>query len=206
MKKLLLTIIVILIVTSGVQAALIPHYRMDSFALLSDAIIYCKEKNVEFQEIKHDKGNEIKTFVRCEVLESYKGEIKKGSIQVIEFDSIFKRHKIFKGGYSVLNSKGNVSRIVPPEYLPPEKSLIFLKKESNSYRPITAKIVQRNTILQFCQCEGNPGPLILTEQKPENLILKNREKYEEKEFMKDFLIALRKSTSLKKPIKASPWI
>jgi len=194
----------LVLLVDSANAALMPHYRMDSFAWLSDAIIYCDEKEVRFQESRPQNLTGLKTWVQCKVLESFKGDIPKGSIQPIEFDSFFSRRQIFKGGYAQLGSQGSLVHRIPLEHLPAGKSLVFLKKEGGAFRPITAKLVQKNGVLQFCQCESNPGGFILAEQSPENITLKTGEKYGEKELLEDFSLALEKSRSLQQAVPLSP--
>ena len=77
--------------------------------------------------------------------------------------------------------------------------MIFLKRvaQTDSYRPITAKLIVSGKILAFGQFSGNPGPLVLAEQSPENITLKTGQSYGESEFLEDLDMAIMKSHSLK---------
>jgi hypothetical protein len=199
---------VFLFVTSfGAHAALIPYYRMDSLALLSDSIVLCEEQDVQFKTIQHKRWSEVKTTVRCKVILAFKGDLKTESEFAIEYDSLFRRHLRFKGGSTVMDTPGGGKHVVPPEYLPPGRALLFLKKlkDSDSYSIVTAKLIQGDGVVQFGQFESNPGPLVLAPQHPENIKLPTTQKYGEAQLIEDLLIALEKAPSLKEPIRIMAW-
>jgi hypothetical protein len=195
------------IAVHAANAALIPHYAMDSFALLADVIVLCEERSVQFKDIQHEKWTEQRTVVRCKPVRTFKGEMKAEAEFLLEYDSIFNRRLIGKGGYSVVDAEGNVTRVVQPEHLPPGRALLFLKKlnDSDSYSVVTAKLIQGDSVLQFGQFESNPGGLVLAPQKPENIKLVVTQKYRETELVEDLLIALKKAASLQKPVPISAW-
>lgn len=173
------------------QAALIPHYRMDSFAFMSDAIVFCEEKDIQFKEIRHEKWTEVRTITKCKVLLTFKGTIKAESDLTIEYDSIFRRHLQFTQN----------------DTIPSGRVLLFLKdgKDSGLYEVITAKLVQGDKVLQFGQFMSNPGPLVLAEQKPENIKLSKDQKYGEAQLLADLSIALKNAASLKTPVRMNAW-
>jgi hypothetical protein len=188
------------------HAKLIPYYQMDSYAFLSDDVVLCDEKSVQFKQVQHEKWTEVKTVVLCKVLRTFKGNIYPAEEFQIEYDSIFKRNLLGKEGHVEEDSTGKVERIVQPEYLPAGRALLFLKKEknTNSQNIITAKLIQTDQVYRFVQ-GMNPGPLILFPQEPENIKLKDGQKYGEAELIEDLLIALKKETLLKKPVPDLHW-
>ncbi len=198
---------ILLVEASPVVAALISHYRMDSFILLSDAVIYCEELDIQHREIQHQKWTEVRTFVKCRAIRTFKGEIMEGTILTVDYPSIFRRHLRFEGAQYAKDSTGKVVVKSPPKYIPIGRALVFLRKEDPAglYQPVTAKLVQPNEVLQFGQFQGNPGPLVLAEQKPENISLELGQSYGEKELLKDVEIAFEKSRVLKKPVQINPW-
>ena len=193
-----------LVVASPVAAAWIPYYRMDSLILLSDAVVYCEELAIQRSEIKHPQWTEEKTSVRCKVLKVFKGEIRQNEIINVEYDAIFRRQRNSDNGQFTLDSTGNFVLQSPPKSIPEGRAAIFLKRVAgtDSYLPITAKLVVSEKVLAFRQM-GNPGPLALEDQAPENITLKKDQLYGEKEFLKDIEMAITKSKSLKTPTAVS---
>jgi hypothetical protein len=190
---------------SSVSAALIPYYRMNSFILLSDAVIYCEELDIQYREIQHQNWTEESTVVKCRVIKTFKGEFIEGTVVDVDYQSCFRRHLVGEGEKYQMDSTGKTVLKSPAKYIPAGRALVFLRKRkenfTDSYQPVTAKLVQSNKVLQFGQFQGNPGPLVLAEQKPENISLAAGQSYGEIEFLKDVEIALEKSRVLKKPVQ-----
>ena len=186
----LIYVTILLMAMSETRAALIPHYRMDSFALLSDIIVLCEELDIQPKTVKHVGWTEVKTVVRCRPLRVFKGVLDINSEFTIEYDSIFVRRIYF----SDTQTNGKLA--------PPGRALLFLKKgkDSDSYSIVTAKIIQGDDVMQFGQFLMNPGPLVLAPQKPENIKLPPNQKYSEDQLIEDLLIAVRKADMLQKPV------
>ncbi len=183
-----LTALVPFLVAAGVARGVqIPHYRMDSFAFLSDVVVLVDEEDLQVKEIKHEKWTEYKTAVRCTSVRTFKGELKTGSPFVVEYSSTFHRHF---AEYTTLGTHAKV---------PAGRALLFLKKEDDSYSVVTAKLIQGNKVFQFGQFLSNPGPLVLARQRPENIELPAGHDYSETKLIEDLLIALKSALTLKEP-------
>jgi hypothetical protein len=180
MNPRIICTVFILATTFDAHAHFIPHYRMDSYVLLSDDIVLCEEEDVRIKRIEHETWTEVTKVVRCRAVRAFKDDMKPGTEFQIEYGPIFSP--------SVRS-------------LPPGRALLFLKKvkDANSYSVVTAKFIQKDAVFQLVQV-GNPGPLGLTPQKPENIKLITGQKYGETELIQDLLIALKKADSLTKPV------
>lgn len=181
----LTALVLVLAAVSAARAVQIPHYRMDSFAFLSDAVVLVDEEDIQVKEIKHEKWTEYKTAVRCTIVRTFKGELKAGSLFVVEYSSTFHRHL---AEYTPLGTHAKV---------PAGRALLFLKKKDDSYSVVTAKLIQGNKVFQFGQFLSNPGPLVLARQGPENLEVPAGHDYAETELIEDLLVALKNALLLK---------
>jgi len=111
----------------------IPYYRMDSYAFLSDAVVLCDEKKIQFVETKYRQN--LKTthsVVTCKVTESLKGDLKAGSTLEITYDPVFGRYRAGEGGHTDI-SRGS-PRIVQPKYLPVGKDCPILEAAGEGRR------------------------------------------------------------------------
>lgn len=190
----LFTVSLLFASTAFVKAMMIPSYRMDSLTLLSDVVVYCKEESVKTISVTQDNYTEKYTSVKCRVLRTFKGDFKPGSEITVNYNVLFGRNP--SAGY-----------LPPQKYddLPPRKALVFLtKNKSGGYDVRDAKLVQKDAIYRYIQ-RGNPGGLGLAKQGPENITLPETEEYDERALLQDMALALKKSQSLKEPVKIYPW-
>jgi hypothetical protein len=196
----------LLVSVMAASAMCIPSYRMDSWTLLSDAIVLCDEEDVKVVEIEHEGWTEARTLVRCKVVESFKGSLEKGFEFTPDFDTVFRRHLAFEVGTTVRDVAGKIIDVFPPDYLAAGRVLLFLKKgkEPASWSVVTAKLIQKDAVYQFGQFQTNPGPLVLAPQGPENFQLSAGEKYDEERLIRDLRIALEKAATLNEPVPRRP--
>ena len=126
---------------TAVNAALFFHYRMDSYALLSDTIVLCEEKNVEVKEILHERWPEVKTVASCKVDQVFKGDIKPQDEFLIEYSSSYRRHS--SNFTVVLDANSKYLGSEDPSNFPAGRALLFLKdgKEKGTFSLVAAKSV-----------------------------------------------------------------
>ena len=114
----------LLLFSPAAQAKLIPYYRMDSLAFLTDAIVLCEEQSVAAQSIQHEGWRETVTRVRCRVTQTFKGDLAMGSEFEVEYNSLYSRVLPGDEGGTFLDAKGKVLRVVEPKTLPPGRALL----------------------------------------------------------------------------------
>lgn len=186
MKRLFHIIFLSVFFLPSAHAILIEHYKMDSFAYLSDAVILCEEVKIEFHETKYPSGFvSISSTVTCKVIETYKGNIERGESIALDFHSGFQR-----------------SKFLCDEKLPLGKTVVFLKKlEDGTHDVITAKLIQTSGIYMYRQ-SSNPGPLNLWPQETERINLAEGNSYDQAAFIEDLKLSVKASGDLKeaKPI------
>ena len=185
MKTLKAGIALLLVSMAFASAALIPRYPMDSLIARSHVVVYCEELEIHDRKIDHGKWQEIRTVIKCKVLQSFKGDLVPGAELTVEYDSIYRR------GQGMVAMSPQTAKSIPAG-----KALLFLRKnESGSYIVYDAKLVQGDAVSKFEQLM-NPGPLVLMPQEAENISLEAGKKYGEKELLVDVAIALKKSASI----------
>ena len=185
------------------RAALIPYYRMDSLALLSDAVVLCEEQSVSTRLVQPAGWRETFTRVRCRVVQTFKGEPAPGAEFEIEYDSVYSRVLPGDEGGIYLNARGKVLRAVEPKTLPPGRALLFLRREAGAALPwsvVNAKLIQGEQVYQYGQFRSNPGGLVLAPQGPENLRLAPAQKYGPAQLIEDLRVALEHAATLKEAV------
>lgn len=200
MKNFLLALSLFWISSPALNARQIPHYRMDSYALLSDAVVLCEEKKIDSIETAYFGGmKSVHNVILCRIIESFKGDLKAGSEIEITYDAVFARYRVGQNGY--MDGSTNPPTLVKHKYAPADKAVLFLKKGSDGkYSVVTAKLIQGTEILQFIQGD-NPGPLVLFPQKPEQVETAENKKYELKEFLEDVRLSVTASRNLKSAVQ-----
>jgi hypothetical protein len=185
------------------EGALILPRQMDWYNSLAKDVVLCEEQAIEIKKIAHHRPEsssdwiEIRTEVTCKVVRAFKGALQPGEIVHVDYDMIFYRRFRVGYGYTQLDSAGKVVRVVPPQYLPAGRALLFLtrKLEKPTYDVVTAKLIQQGKVYQYLQAM-DPGPLELFPQRPENFESATGKKDEpesEDELIKDELIAVKKA-------------
>ena len=189
--KTLLLIALVVAATFIAHGALVRHLRMDELCSISDAVVLCQEDEIEY----HYTNGPLETLVRCKAVRVFKGELVTSSQFLVEYESAFKRTLVEDLNRDVWDGK-RFARIEDRK-LPAGRALLFLKKrtESESYKVITAKLIQGQEVFQFGQFRSIPGPLVLKHQNPENIDLPRDAKYSEAQLIEDLLIALQKQSS-----------
>ncbi len=200
MKNFLHTLALLLILSPALVAKEIPHYRMDSFAFLSDAVVLCEEKKIDFVENEYHGGiKTVHNVIQCRIIESFKGDIKVGIDMAIKYDASFARYRVDQNGY--MDGSTNPPTLVKPKYVPVGKAVLFLKKSRDSeYTVITAKLIQGSEILEFKQAD-NPGPLVLYPQISEGTEGAETKTYNVDDFIKDVRLSVEASRKLKGPTR-----
>lgn len=200
MKKVLRILAILLILPQVLVAAQIPHYRMDSFALLSDEVFLCEEKKIEFVETEYHGGlKTVHCVIQCRVIESFKGEIKAGADMGLKYGASFARYRWGEHGH--MDSFTSPPTRVEPKYVPAGKAVVFLKKlDDGEYQVVTAKLIQRAEILAFRQSD-NPGPLVLFPQNPEQALVAEGTEPEAYDFIRDVRLSVAASRELKEPVR-----
>ncbi len=191
-----------LLATSSLQAALIPYYRLDSLALLADTVVLCEEQAVIPPPAQPTKESQGATRVRCKVTRTFRGVLTPGAEFEIEYDALYSRVLPGDEGYTLMDRKGKVVRVVEPKALPAGRALLFLKRGTGafSYTVVTAKLIQGDKVYQFGQFRSNPGGLVLALQGAENIPLAPTQPYGLAELLQDLQLALRNPASLKEPV------
>ena len=181
------------------QAKLIPYYRMDSLAFLSDAVVLCEEQSISTRLIQHEGWQETVAHVRCRVAQAFKGDLVPGSEYEIEYGSLYSRVLPGDEGGTLLDEKGKVLRVVEPKTLPPGRALLFLRRATGSlpWKVVSAKLIQGEHVYQFGQFHSNPGGLVLAPQGPENIRLAPAYKYGPTQLIEDLRAALERAATLK---------
>ncbi len=190
-------------VPASVQAALIPYYRMDSLALLSEAVVLCEEQSVTARPVGQASWHLTATRVRCRVVEAFKGGLAPGAEVEVEYDPLYDRVLPGDEGGTYLDSKGKVLRVVKPKLLPPGRALLFLRRAPAGALPwevLSAKLIQGEQVYQFGQFRSNPGGLVLAPQKPENIRLAPGESYDAGRLIEDLRAALQHAATLKQAV------
>ena len=198
--RLLCLCVSLLLFSPAAQAKLIPYYRMDSLAFLSDAVVLCEEQSVATRSIQHEGWRETITRVRCRVTQTFKGDLAMGSEFEVEYNSLYSRMLSGDEGGTFLDAKGKVLRVVEPKTLPPGRALLFLRRTAAGALPwevVSAKLIQGEQVYQFGQFLSNPGGLVLAPQRPENLRLGPAEKYGPAQLIEDLRAALQHAATLK---------
>ena len=192
--------VLLLTIPSSVQAALIPYYRMDSLALLSEAIVLCDEQSVTTRPVGKARWHLGATRVRCRVVQAFKGGLASGAEVEVEYDPIYDRALPGSEGGTYLDNKGKVLRVVEPRTLPPGRALLFLRRAAAGPLPwevVSAKLIQGEQVYQFGQFRGNPGGLVLAPQGPENIRLAPGERYDPDRLIEDLRAALEHAATLR---------
>ena len=192
--------LLLLLTSPSAQAKLIPYYRMDSLAFLSDAVVLCEEQNVATRTNLHEGWQEVVTRVRCRVLQTFKGDLVPGAEFEVAYGPLYSRVLPGDEGGTYMNAKGKVLRTVEPKTLPPGRALLFLRRAAAGPLPweiIGAKLIQGEQVYRFGQFRGNPGGLVLAPQRPENIRLAPPEKYDPAQLIEDLQAALRHAATLK---------
>ena len=200
-----------LLVTALVcDAALIRPRKMDWYTAAAQDVVLCEEQSVEIKKIAHhppessQDWTEIRTLVTCKVVRVFKGDLQPGAILHVDYDMIFYRVMLGGGGYTEEDASGKVLRVVEPQYLPVGRALLYLTKKADkpTYDVVTAKLIQHGKVYQYLQY-GDPGPLELTSQQPENFPAgkgtKSGEPESEEVLVADELIAVKKAELIKDP-------
>ena len=184
------------------RAALIPYYRMDSLVLLADTVVLCEEQAIVTPPARHGKESEDATRVRCKVVQTFRGVLTPGAEFEVEYAALFSRVLPGDEGYTLIDRKGKVVRVVEPRFLPAGRALLFLQRGTGllSYTLVTAKLIQGNKVYQFGQFRSNPGGLVLALQGPENIQLAPTQEYGPAELLQDLQLALRNPASLREPV------
>ena len=200
MKTILQLLSLLLLLSPALVAKQIPHYRMDSFAFFSDAVVLCEEKKIDFVETEYHGGMKtVHNVIECRIIESFKGDIKTGIDMTVKYDASFARYRVGENGY--INGLTNPPTLVKPKYVPAGKAVLFLKKNSDGgYSVITAKLIQGVEILEFRQA-SNPGPLVLYPQIPEGTEGAETKTYDVDDFIKDVRLSIEASRKLKSPVR-----
>ena len=197
--RLLLCAARLLASPASVQARLIPYYRMDSLALLSEAVVLCEERSVTPRPIGQAGWHLTAMRVRCRVEEVFKGGLTPGAEVDVEYDPIYARVLPGDEGGTYLDRRGRVERVVEPRVLPPGRALLFLRRAAAGALPwevVSAKLIQGKQVYQFGQFRSNPGGLILAPQRPENIQLGPAERYDPARLIEDLREALRHAATL----------
>lgn len=189
------------------QAKLIPYYRMDSLAFLSDAVVLCEEQSILIRSVGHEGWHETVTRVRCRALQTFKGDLVSGTEFEVEYGPLYSRALPGDEGGTFLNEKGKVLRTVEPKPLPPGRALLFLRRAEGPlpWEVVSAKLIQGEQVYQFGQFRSNPGGLVLAPQKPENIRLAPAEKYGTARLIEDLRVALEHTTTLKAAVPMSAF-
>lgn len=203
LRLLCLCAALMLTTPASVQAALIPYYRMDSLALLSEAVVLCEEQSVMTRPVGQASWHMTATRVRCRVVQAFKGGLAPGAEFEVEYDPLYSRVLPGGEGGTYLDSKGNVVRVVEPQTLPPGRALLFLRRAAAGPLPwevVSAKLIQGEQVYQFGQFRGNPGGLVLALQKPENIRLASAERYNPARLIEDLRVALQHAVTLREAV------
>ena len=192
----------LLLTSQTARAKLIPYYRMDSLAFLSEAVVLCEEQNVSARSVQHEGWRETVTRVRCRVLQTFKGELAPGAEFEVEYGSLYSRVLPGDEGGTYLDAKGKVLRTVEPKTLPPGQALLFLRRAEGPlpWMVVSAKLIQSEQVYQFGQFRSNPGGLVPAPQRPENIRLAPAEKYGPAHFIEDLRAALQHAATLKEAV------
>ena len=193
----------LLTLPTSVQARSIPYYRMDSLALLSEAIVLCREQSVTTQPVGQVRWHLTATRVRCRVVQAFKGGLAPGAEVEVEYDPLYDRALPGSEGGTYLDSRGKVLRVVEPQILPPGSALLFLRRPAVGSLPwevVGAKLIQGEQVYQFGQFRSNPGGLVLAPQTPENIRLAPTEKYDSTRLIEDLRAALQHATTLREAV------
>ncbi len=198
-RLLCLCAALLLTIPASVQARLIPFYRMESLAFLSEAVVLCEEQSVTTRPVGQASWHLTANRVRCRAEQAFKGELAPGAEFEVEYDPLYVRVLPGGEGTTYLNSKGKVERVVDPLILPPGHALLFLRQAAAGPLPwevVSAKLIQGEQIYQFGQFRGNPGGLVLALQKPENISLPPTERYNPARLIEDLRVALQHAVML----------
>lgn len=198
--RLLCLCSLLLLTSLSAQAKLIPYYRMDSLAFLSDAVVLCEEESVSTRTIQHERWQETVTRVRCRVAQTLKGDLAAGAEFEIEYGSLYSRVLPGDEGGTYLDRKGRVERVVEPKTLPPGRTLLFLRRAAAGtlfWEVVSAKLIQGEQVYQFGQFRSNPGGLVLAPQGPENIHLAPADKYGPTQLIEDLRAALEGAATLR---------
>lgn len=197
-RLLCLGSLLLLLTSPSARAKLIPYYRMDSLAFLSDAVVLCEEQSVTIRAVGHDGWHETVTRIRCHGLQTFKGELVAGAEFEVEYGSLYSRVLPGDEGGIFLNAKGKVLRTVEPKPLPPGRALLFLRRAEGplAWEVVSAKLIQGEQVYQFGQFRGNPGGLVLAPQRPENIRLAPAEEYGTARLIEDLRAALERAATL----------
>ena len=192
----------LLLSASLARAKLIPYYRMDSLALLSDAVVLCEEQSVSTRSVQHEGWRETVTCVRCRVSETFKGEPASGAELEVEYEAGYSRVLPGDEGGIYLDARGKVLRTVEPKTLPPGRALLFLRRAAGPlpWEVVSVKLIQGDQVYQFGQFRSNPGGLVLAPQGPENIRLGPAEKYGSAQLIEDLRVSLRHAATLKEAV------
>jgi hypothetical protein len=155
-------------------------------------------------ELPHDGWSQVlRTTTKCKVLQSFKGSLGVGSDLSIEYDSTFRRQVEYN--WHQIPPPGRVLLFLKERDLRPQRVNFRPAHQNPSlYEVVAAKLVQGEQVFRFVQI-WNPGPRVLTKQKPEKFKLPEGGKYTEKELLEDLSIALRNAASIKEPVSINAF-
>ncbi len=198
----------LLLTSLPAQAKLIPYYRMDSLAFLSDAVVLCEEQSLATRSIQHEGWQETVAHVRCRVTQTFKGDLAAGAEFEIEYGSLYSRVLPGDEGGTYLDRKGRVERVVEPKTLQPSRALLFLRRAAAGpllWEVVSAKLIQGEQVYQFGQFRSNPGGLVLAPQKSENIHLAAADKYGPTQLIEDLRAAFQQAATLKAAVSMNAF-
>lgn len=193
MKALTILMMTVAACVRHAQAVEIPMYDMASLTFLSDAVVVCTESPAEKVPVVTRPGNVHWTAnrVKATVRQVLKGNLTTDTTIDVYWGDEYKR---------VLFTPSNWGPSDASPVTGVTKVAMFLKYDEslNGYRPVPGgmKLIRDSDVLGWRQL-GNPGPLVLTPQKPEFVTLEADKPYREAEFMRNVEAALAKASTLK---------
>ncbi len=186
------TIVTVLLfaVNERVYSRVMPSYDIAALYRMADVV-------VEVKELGYTEKNWFRTG-KVKVIQSYKGSLKAEDEIIVVMNTVYRRHLWNDKPYTLETKKGMTIKYIPKK-LGLTKALMFLKKKSIKndkinhpirYSPIAngIKYFRKNDVLCYHQWD-NPGPFVLSPQKPELIRLKKCQNYAMIELREDLNLA-----------------
>jgi hypothetical protein len=184
--KRLIAFLVLVVSGPAASGAWIPYYRMDSLAFLSSDIVLCDE--VQYvKKTREGWGGQPYEYYEATVtvVQTLKGSLQPKQQIAVEIDTVYRREAVAK-------KEGSPK-------IPMGKALLFLKKEKETWRPVTGgvKPIIKGEAYCYGQFISNPEPLVLIRMAPENIDVPAATPYVEELLLKDLKLAIEKAKELK---------
>ncbi len=210
MKKyvnlLSITIVTVLLfaVNGRIYSRIMLDYDIASLCRMAELV-------VEVKELSYTEKDWFRTD-KVRVLQSYKGSLKAGDEIIVVMNTVYRRHLWNDKPYTLETKNGMTIEYIPKK-LGLTKALMFLKKKSIKndrinhpirYVPIAngIKYFRKNDILCYHQWD-NPGPFVLSPQKPELIGLKKGQNYTVIELRKDLKLAQKRVKRFNQALKSN---